>query len=59
MQKVYFCIHRPTTNVNKIKGVLENYKSDSLANDKKKIEFVDAESVKVWDVDIANEKEEE
>lgn len=59
LQKVYFCIHRPTTNVNKIKGVLENYKSDPLANDKIKIEFIDAESVKVWDVDIANEKEEE
>lgn len=56
LEKIYFCIHRATTDVNSINGNLQMYKARE--DSEIEIVFVDSETAHVWNTEIEDEEDE-
>jgi hypothetical protein len=52
VEKVYFCVHTPSANINSINGDLLRYKANYSSARDIEIIFVDSETAHVWDAVI-------
>lgn len=59
IEKIIFCVHRPTADVNSINGELQRYKAKYRPAREIEIIFVDSETVHVWDAVIEDEEDEQ